>query len=398
MADVVVLQPELETSAQLAHSEAKIERATRGAFYEVGLELRHIRDHKLYRQQYGTFDEYVEQRWEMDKRRAYQLIDAASVTEEMCTIVHILPARESQVRPLLKLKGPEQRAEVWQRVIESGETITAKVVEAEVERKLAELDKDWLTLAEWRALSAAERTRILSQTYSSDKTFNETNDNIEWAAWSWNPITGCLHDCRYCYARDIANRFYPYKFEPAFLPSRLTAPNNTRVPQPRWSGDIGYKGVFVCSMADLFGAWVPQEWIDAVLATVRKAAQWNFIFLTKHPKRLAEIDWPANAWVGTTVDSQARVKAAEEAFANVNAPVRFLSCEPLSERLTFEHLERFNWLIIGGQSKSTAAPEKHPDFEWIAHLWRQWEAAGGSDRDMYWKTNLNARSKGYPIL
>jgi pyruvate-formate lyase-activating enzyme len=26
--------------------------------------------------------------------------------------------------------------------------------------------------------------------------------------WSWNPVTGCLHDCPYCYARDIANRFY----------------------------------------------------------------------------------------------------------------------------------------------------------------------------------------------
>ena len=31
----------------------------------------------------------------------------------------------------------------------------------------------------------------------------------------------------YCYARDIANRFYPEKFEPTFHPERLAAPQNT---------------------------------------------------------------------------------------------------------------------------------------------------------------------------
>jgi ParB-like chromosome segregation protein Spo0J len=47
-------------------------------------------------------------------------------------------------------------------------------------------------------------------------TFNQTNDNIEWARWSWNPVTGCRYNCPYCYARDIANRFYQEKFEPTF--------------------------------------------------------------------------------------------------------------------------------------------------------------------------------------
>ena len=30
---------------------------------------------------------------------------------------------------------------------------------------------------------------------------------IEWCDSSWNPVTGCLHTCPYCYARAIANRF-----------------------------------------------------------------------------------------------------------------------------------------------------------------------------------------------
>ena len=72
-------------------------------------------------------------------------------------------------------------------------------------------------------------------------------------------------------------------------------------------------------MADLFGAWVPQKWIDDVLKAVAENPQWNFLFLTKNPVGLAEIEWPANAWVGTTVDRQARVVPAIAAFQQIRA-------------------------------------------------------------------------------
>ena len=42
-------------------------------------------------------------------------------------------------------------------------------------------------------------------TNSAKVSFNRTNDNIEWAIWTWNPVTGCKGDCSYCYARDIAS-------------------------------------------------------------------------------------------------------------------------------------------------------------------------------------------------
>ena len=75
---------------------------------------------------------------------------------------------------------------------------------------------------------------------------------IEWCDMTWNPVTGCRHECEYCYARRIAARFgtqlpdgsgypeahdgihrleqkvkgnpYPYLFEPTFLPFRLKEP------------------------------------------------------------------------------------------------------------------------------------------------------------------------------
>jgi protein gp37 len=223
-------------------------------------------------------------------------------------------------------------------------------------------------------------------------TFNQTNEMVDWAKWTWNPVTGCLHNCVYCYARDIAERFYPEKFRPTFHPERLRAPQYTKVPSQAET-EIGWRNVFVCSMADLFGKWVPQEWIDAVLTEVRAAPQWNFLFLTKFPQRLAEIDWPSNAYVGTSVDEQYRVAIAERAFREVNAPIKWLSVEPFRERLTFRNLELFDWVVIGGQSKSSQAPAFQPPWEWVEHLQQQVRAAGCS---LYWKPNLLTRPQELP--
>ena len=175
-------------------------------------------------------------------------------------------------------------------------------------------------------------------------TFNQTNDNVGWARWTWNPVTGCLHNCTYCYARPIANRFYAEGFEPTFHPERLTAPQHTRAPR---DADPAWRRVFTCSMADLFGKWVPQEWIDAVFEQIVAAPQWEFLCLTKFPQRLATLEWPDNMWAGTTVDKQHRVDLAQRHFAEVKAGVKWLSCEPLLEPLKFDSLEMFDWVVIG---------------------------------------------------
>lgn len=130
---------------------------------------------------------------------------------------------------------------------------------------------------------------------------------IDWADSTWNPVTGCLHGCEYCYARNQTHRFgagwetasgnypvldepmygqrigkdgkietrkevYPYNFTPTFHRYRL-------------KDYIGKKGrnIFVCSMADLFGEWVSDEWIKEVFAACEKAPQHNYLFLTKNP-------------------------------------------------------------------------------------------------------------------
>lgn len=215
----------------------------------------------------------------------------------------------------------------------------------------------------------------------SNPTFNQTNEMVDWAKWTWNPVTGCEHNCVYCYARDIANRFYPEKFEPTYRPDRLAAPRNTKLPGVALTAEspvdrTAWRNVFVCSMADLFGRWVPDEWINGVFDACRAAAQWNYLFLTKFPNRYVDLDFPANSWVGTSVDEQKRVANAEKSFAKLDAPVKWLSVEPMREPIKFKDLSVFNWVVIGGQSRSSGAPEFFPDPFWVAELITEAHKAG----------------------
>ena len=64
---------------------------------------------------------------------------------------------------------------------------------------------------------------------------------------------------------------------------------------------------------------------------------------------------------------------------------RWLSIEPLLEPLRFQHLERFDWMVIGGATASTKTPVWKPPHIWIRDLERQADDAGVK---VYYKTNL----------
>jgi protein gp37 len=257
-----------------------------------------------------------------------------------------------------------------------------------------------ITVKQWERASAEQRAMVLG--YRNPKAaLNEQNKGedsnlIDWAKWSWNPVVGCLHDCPYCYARDIAERFqkegsapFANGFVPTLHPGRLSAPLNRL---PYQSDDPRDARIFTGSMSDTFGRWVPEAWIEAVLGIAAEARQWEFLMLTKFPKRMAEFNIPENVWMGTTVDCQARVAGAEAAFERVRSRVKWLSVEPMLEPLKFSHLDRFNLLVIGGASRSSKTPRWIPPFEWLADLMRQADEAGCA---VFLKSNLYRKEQPF---
>lgn len=239
-------------------------------------------------------------------------------------------------------------------------------------------------------------TRIMRTLYTHDgrpfqypgpqskATFNETTgEGISWAAWSWNPVTGCLHGCTYCYARAIIHRYpeaNPAGFTPLFHEERLDAPANTRIPIEH-RDDPAYRRVFVCSMADLYGRWVPDEWIKQIHESMLASPHWEYLLLTKFPDRYVGLDMPPGTWLGTSVDEQKRVRIAERAFRQVeDVKVKWLSLEPLTEPLEFSDLSMFDWVVIGAQT-ATNQPDGYepafaPDWPWWFRIALQAHEAG----------------------
>ncbi len=247
---------------------------------------------------------------------------------------------------------------------------------------------------------------------------------IEWADYTWNPVTGCLHNCNYCYARRIANRFkgwtdsegnthydtilttdnpirelqeplyiapkerlgkwpkapYPYGFIPTFHRYRLDEPQKVKKPSK----------IFVVSMGDLFGDWVLDEWIQEVFKACEAAPQHTYMFLTKNPKRYIELrdksisPLKLNALYGATADSKAMLYKARDVFFELDNTVNdtFYSIEPLTEEVTDEMQYDYDkgqpfdwchWVIIGAQTGPGAKPPK-PD--WVQSIINQCRAAG----------------------
>jgi protein gp37 len=190
---------------------------------------------------------------------------------------------------------------------------------------------------------------------------------IEWADYTWNPVTGCKHGCGYCYARRLAEgrlrgRFgYPVDepFKPVFRPHRLVEPLDVRKPSR----------IFVCDMGDLFGDWVPSWWIERVLEVVEYSPWHIYLFLTKNPRRYREFSFPPNSWLGTTIEG-GQWGRWEDMLLLDGKHVRFVSMEPLlaydRDDLVYMLETGLDWLIVGAQTNPYRPVKK----EWIVDIIR----------------------------
>lgn len=230
---------------------------------------------------------------------------------------------------------------------------------------------------------------------------NKTNDNVEWARWTWNPITGCLHGCDFCYARAITHNGqmaenYPFGFDPTFYFHRLEAPAYTPVPK---SDDPMDKRVFVGSMADIFGKWVPDDWITAIFSAIKRAPHWEYLFLTKWPKRYSLLAELPNCWFGASVIKQVDVARVERDMQSFETQgIKWISLEPMLEPIVFSDLSWCNLVVIGAQTATNQptgyVPAKPVPFEWIYDVVTQCKASGVP---YYIKPNLGLKEPGMAL-
>jgi protein gp37 len=208
----------------------------------------------------------------------------------------------------------------------------------------------------------------------------KVNKKIEWTDYTWNPVRGCQHACRWempdgsiaqCYAESvalgIARTAYPQGFENHYWnPNQLNAPLSVKTPSR----------IFLDSMSDLMGHWVPDEQIEQVLDVARRAHWHTFQLLTKNSPRLLQFKFPPNVWVGVSApptffkgrklthqQQRMMLVTALKVLHDVKAEVRWISFEPLSfdvsdmVRDTRRHLE---WAVIGAATNGNRVYQPDP--------------------------------------
>ena len=203
---------------------------------------------------------------------------------------------------------------------------------------------------------------------------------IEWTEATWNPTTGCDRvsaGCDHCYALTLAKRLKamgaakyqidgdPPTSGPGFgvtvHPDTLALPRRWR--QPRV--------VFVNSMSDLFHARVPWSFIRDVFDVMADTPQHTYQLLTKRSLRLRRLsdslDWPANLWMGVSVENVSHLLRVDHLRATVHGPV--LVCRTAARSAVHHdsalNLTGIHWVITGGESGPGARP---CDPEWVRDI------------------------------
>jgi protein gp37 len=119
--------------------------------------------------------------------------------------------------------------------------------------------------------------------------------------------------------------------------------------------------------------------------------------LTKNPKRYLDFELPKNLWIGATADTQKRMDETLEVFSQLkNKNIKFISCEPFLEKMSFTREARFvDWIILGGKRGpgEDAKSAQQPEWRWVYRLLVD---AWDNQCLVYFKPNLTVVPKECP--
>jgi protein gp37 len=286
---------------------------------------------------------------------------------------------------------------------------------------------------------------------------------IEWTDSTWNPVAGCRRvspGCQNCYAERFAWRFsgegLPFEglVRESDIGPRWTGKAILRPKALAWPLRVAPRHCFVASLSDVFQDNLPEECSLAVWGIMAALPRWTFQALTKRPARARDILgrstrndalaaaarllegpreramlmradhqvavklWPpANVWLGTSVEDQARAEQRLPDLIAAPAALRFVSAEPLlgpvslSRWLAPAHEtparhgapHGVRWVIVGGESGPDARP-MHPAHARhlrdeckatdTAFFFKQWGAWSPTEREVPGSKLIECRYHG----
>ena len=194
------------------------------------------------------------------------------------------------------------------------------------------------------------------------------NSSIEWTKSTWNPVTGCTKispGCKNCYAERIAKRLFAMRQANYVNGFKLTIHEHALKLPLKWKKP---QTIFVNSMSDLFHKDVPEEFILKVFNVMNNAPWHTFQILTKRAERLAKVSdrlvWGKNIWMGVSVENADYIYRIDN-LRKSKAKVKFISFEPLIDKIEMVNLQGVDWVIVGGESGPKA---RHMSPEWVTNL------------------------------
>lgn len=137
---------------------------------KIGEALSEIRENRLYRDEYSSFDEYCQERWGHNRSWADRLIKSVNlisaldqkVEDDLDPIGSRFPLNESQARALRGLNTDEQ-IQVMNDVIASGQKVTAALISEYAQKYQRQFDLELEEEDNWDEEEELEVTEIPNQ-------------------------------------------------------------------------------------------------------------------------------------------------------------------------------------------------------------------------------------------
>jgi len=201
--------------------------------------------------------------------------------------------------------------------------------------------------------------------------------------FTWNLWWGCQiigPGCHNCYAETLAKRFGHNVWgrpdaTPRYFPK--AAFQNIENWDKRAKALGHRQKVFCMSMGDFLEAHPAVIWQRHEACKIMERLEWlDILLLTKRPENARKFlpaswfngHWPAHVWFGVTTENQRMYDIRIGDLAEIPAPVRFLSIEPMLTPVKLRRPDVTNWVICGGESGHNSRPMQE---EWATDLRQQ---------------------------